>query len=383
MRPFVLLAAALVTFSGSWNAAASDASSRSHRRLDWAVRVLREFRAEPIRAAVQNMTETFGARYPKGEAYSDKLTRLERQRLSLLVDFDPKDSAMQEAAIALADRLHQLRSEALLANPLLDFDRLLCVRRAYQLPPNRWSKGKPRSPKKSPWSYDERSEGDALGLPVNHNSIFSLRRSGYQNDIVVLSPARPNGKLTTLFRPEGDGFVGEVDLDFDAHRILFTMPEDDRWHVFELKADGTGLTRVTPNEDRDVDHYDACYLPDGRIVFCSTANYQAVPCWNGLHNVGSLYLLDRRSGRIRQLTFDQDDDNYPSVLNSGRVLYTRWEYAKHSSFLRPVALRDESGRDRAAGFVRHKFLLAERRVLRTRRAKSSDENRWNRLRPSW
>ena len=30
---------------------------------------------------------------------------------------------------------------------------------------------------------------------------------------------------------------------------------------------------------------------------------------------------------MRQLTFDQDDDSYASVMNNGRVMYTRWEYA--------------------------------------------------------
>ena len=320
----------LLVASTSVTAAGADATS--HESLDRAVRVLREFRAEPLRVAIDHMTGSFGSSYPNGEAYRRRLAHLERQRKPLLEAFDPDDDAMRRKAVALAGQLEGLRREALLSNPLLDFDRLLLVKRAYQLPPNKWSKGKPRSPKKSPWSYDERLEGDALGLPVNHNSIFSIRRSGYDNEIAVLSPVRPHGKLTTLFRPKDDVFVGEVDLDFDAGRMLVTMPEDDRWQVFELGADPSGLTRLTPNEDHDVDNYDACYLPDGRIVFCSTAGYQSVPCWNGLHNVGGLYLLDRNSGTIRQLTFDQDDDNYPSVLNTGRVLFTRWEYANVPHF---------------------------------------------------
>jgi len=322
-----LLLAALLT-----SVAAVGAEAERDNQLDWAVRVLAEFRVEPVATAILDMTASFGGSYPNGEEYRRRLDKLANERESFLAAFDPDDPAMRKRAKVLAGELYKLREEALLANPLLDFDGLLVVKRAYQLPPNRWSKGKPRSPKKGAWSYSERAEGDALGLPVNHNSIFSMRRSGYENEIAVLSPVRPGGKLTTLFRPKDGLFVGEVDLDFDGRRMLITMPEDDRWQVFELGVEAGEPVRVTPNEDLDVDNYDACYLPDGRIVFCSTASYQSVPCWNGLHNVGSLYLLDRASGTIRQLTFDQDDDNYPSVLNSGRVLFTRWEYANVPHF---------------------------------------------------
>ena len=311
----------------------ADVTSQDYDKfLDWAVRVLREFRAEPLEAAIHDMAGSFGNSYPDGQEYLARLAKLEENRKSLLRAFNPDDAATRKLAVELAQQLDQLRNESLLSNPLLDFDRLLVVKRAYRLPPNKRSDGKPRPVKKSPWSYVESLEGDALGLPVNHNSIFSIRRSGYDNEIAVLSPVRPGGKLTTLFRPQDDVFVGEVDLEFDAGRMLVTMPENDRWQVFELAADGSHPTRLTPDEDHDVDNYDACYLPDGRIVFCSTANYQSVPCWNGLHNVGSLYLLDRASGSIRQLTFDQDDDNYPSVLNSGRILFTRWEYANIPHF---------------------------------------------------
>jgi hypothetical protein len=37
-----------------------------------------------------------------------------------------------------------------------------------------------------------------------------------------------------------------------------------------------------------------------------------------------LYLLDPKTGAIRQLTFEQDSDYTPAVLNDGRIVYTRW-----------------------------------------------------------
>ncbi len=43
-----------------------------------------------------------------------------------------------------------------------------------------------------------------------------LPKTGFDDEIVVLSPVRPDGQLTTLFKPEAGRFVGDVDLHFDA-----------------------------------------------------------------------------------------------------------------------------------------------------------------------
>ena len=49
----------------------------------------------------------------------------------------------------------------------------------------------------------------------------------------------------------------------------------------------------------DVHHYDACYLPDGGIIFSSTASMAAVPCVNGSTRVANFYRLNP-DGSIRQ-----------------------------------------------------------------------------------
>ncbi|MDO4558423.1 MAG: SUMF1/EgtB/PvdO family nonheme iron enzyme, partial [Planctomycetia bacterium] len=128
-------------------------------------------------------------------------------------------------------------------------------------------------------------------------------------------------------------FVGDVDLDFDANRILFSQPDADRhWRIAEmsLHTDGTtsgpGELPLT-NEDA-VDCYDGCYLPDGRVIFCSTACCTGVPCVNGSGHVCNLYQWDpKRTDRpVRQLTLEQDHDWCPTVKPDGRVMYLRWEY---------------------------------------------------------
>ncbi len=204
-----------------------------------------------------------------------------------------------------AERILAFRREALLANPLLDFDRLLLVKRSV----------------------------DQLGLPQNWLGNCALDEFDFDNEIAVLSPVKPSGELTTFYKPDHSGFVGDVDLNFDADKLLFSMPgSHGRWHIWEIQADGAGLRQLTETEHIDVENYDACYLPDGRIVFASTRCFAGVPCIRGKQNVANLCIMDADGGNIRQLCFDQDHNWTPAMLNNGRVLFTRWEYSDTSHY---------------------------------------------------
>ncbi len=257
---------------------------------------------EALRLAILDLIQNFGPRYSHGSRFLERLDTLERElkRASELRNspLPPPnaDQDWQQIQKALAD----LQQEALLANPLLDFDRLLLVKR--------------------------RNNAPDLGLPYNWQSNSSLPKQGFDDSICVLSPLRPEGKLTELYRPPKGRFAGDVDLNFDADKMLFSMVgRNERWQVWEIRADGTGLRELT-GEQPDVDSYDACYLPDGRIIFTSTAYFVGVPCVYGSSHVANLYQMDANGKNIRQLCFDQEHDWCPTVLNNGRILYTRWEY---------------------------------------------------------
>jgi len=241
---------------------------------------------EALRLALDDLTDTFGARYPRGAEFRRRLERLQARWAG------GEDPAAVRRAFA------ELQRAALCAHPLLDFDRLLVVKR----------------------------RADALGLPANYLGNSSLPPEGYDNCIAVLAPVAPDGALAPLYAPEGGRFAGDVDLDFDAERLLFSMPDArGRWRVWEIGADGAGLRLAPQIEEPDVDNYDACYLPDGRIIFSSTACFTGVPCVGGSEHVANLFLA-ARDGTIRQLTVEQDHDWCPTVLADGRVLYLRWEY---------------------------------------------------------
>ena len=96
----------------------------------------------------------------------------------------------------------------------------------------------------------------------------------------------------SLYQSSGRRLITDIDLHWDADKLLFSMPgTHDKWHVFEIKIDGTGLRQLTPTDQPDVHFYDSCYLPNGDIAFVSTAPFQGVPCNAGVI-VGMMYLMD-------------------------------------------------------------------------------------------
>jgi len=167
------------------------------------VKALRSFDIEAVRLAVKDLTATYGRKYSrsKGPQYLADLDRLAAERAAALKSPDEAGQLLR--------KLRDLRSETLLANPLLDFERLLLLKR----------------------------RRGQLGLPVNHKCNSGLKPTGYDNEIATLSPVASGGELKTLYRPKGGKFVGEIDLHFDADRMLFTMTKDRAWRIFEVKAD--------------------------------------------------------------------------------------------------------------------------------------------------
>lgn len=267
---------------------------------------LQRFQTRAMRMAIQDLAGTAPDRLGDAAELLTELDSIEARLPELLRAFD----AGEPESLRQAQRVLQFQRRVLLANPLLDFDRLLLVRR--NLGPTARS-----------------AMGGAIGKATNFHANDTVAPTGWDNEIAVVSDLRGQPQWHSLHRPEGGRFVGDVKLDFDAGRLLFASvgQQGQAWRIFEIGIDGQGLVQVTPDDGADVSHSDPCYLPDGKILFASTANYVGLPCVFGAAPMVSLYRLDRQTGEIRQLTFEQDSDWCPTVTNSGRVMYLRWEYA--------------------------------------------------------
>ncbi|MDX1286076.1 MAG: hypothetical protein R3182_13735, partial [Draconibacterium sp.] len=198
--------------------------------------------------------------------------------------------------------------------------KILCVKRTWP----EWSKKKGKA-----LLYD-------LGFPTNHECQSSLEKDIYENEIGIYHAA--TGEYETLYKPEENFFVGQINLHWNADKFLFTKSDGANWKIFEMKIDGTGMRQVSQTPD-DVDCFESCYLPDGRIVFASNAPMQCVPCWHGVEKkyVANLYIMSADGTGMRRLCFDQDHDMHPSVRNNGQVVYSRWDYTGiNRIFLRPL-----------------------------------------------
>jgi len=200
----------------------------------------------------------------------------------------------------------------------------------------------------------------AKNLPEYQEAVAKMKSGAvmpnYDDELILMSPIC-DGKITTVYKPNPGKFVGDVDLHWDGDRILFashvdpdklTPVPDTRagkgYAVFEMELDPKtakmrGAPRqVTPDMGWDVDCYDACYLPDGHVIFASTAAYEGVPCVGGGSYVANLYIMDGNGKSVRRLTFDQDASWHPSVRENGRVMYTRWEYTDSAHYYSRVLM---------------------------------------------
>lgn len=96
------------------------------------------------------------------------------------------------------------------------------------------------------------------------------------------------------------------------------------------------------------------YLPDENILFNSTRNGSAVDCWTV--EVSNLYLCDREGRYMRQVGFDQVHTSNPTLLDDGRVVYTRWEYNDRGQvFMQPLCQMNPDGTGQAEYYGGNSF----------------------------
>lgn len=130
------------------------------------------------------------------------------------------------------------------------------------------------------------------------------------------------GKLTTLI-DDPQGGVRDPQVHYDGKKILFSYRpgKTHRHHLYEINIDGTGLRQLT---DGPFDDIEPTYLPNGRIMFCSTRCNRIINC--NLVQAALLFTCDGDGRNIRQISPNNETENTPWPLPDGRIMYTRWEY---------------------------------------------------------
>ncbi|MBQ9873636.1 MAG: hypothetical protein IJM30_04145 [Thermoguttaceae bacterium] len=176
--------------------------------------------------------------------------------------------------------------------------------------------------------------------------VFAVRKPSidghwYANFGYYMAATDPNDRP---FRPHGGGSLRALDLrtkkvrtilndpngsvrdpvvSYDAKKILFSYLRSgtEHYNLYEINVDGTGLRQITSG---DYDDIEACYLPDGDVVFCSSRADRCVQCW--LVSVATVWRCGPNGENPHMLSPNVEQDNEPWVLNNGQIVYTRWEY---------------------------------------------------------
>ncbi len=269
---------------------------------------LKWFNAEAMARAIRAYAE----KYP--QAYGDSAALLARVAEVKSAVESAKTTAVagrppyQAAAAAIL----KLQGDVYLRHPAVDFSNYLFVKR---------------------------SRRSHTGLPHNWQGNSSVPLRGYANSIISMPIRRKAGeKGQTLV--DSKSFLGDVDLDFDADKIAYSggLDTEKRWCVLETRLDAPLKQKLlSPAGLDDIDCYDPCYLPDGRMLFVSTSGFHGVPCVTGHDYVGNTHLLEK-DGTVKRLVFDQDNSWCPVVMNNGRVLYLRWEYTDSAHYFSRVMM---------------------------------------------
>ena len=269
---------------------------------------LQHYQPKKFEAAVRSLQTQYKSDFQPGTEWEKVLQELEANRSQLIEGIRKGD----KKAIRQAENiLHELDA-TLLANPLIRGKQVVAIRRTLG--------DKART-----------AVGGALGIvPDNFHNNFAIPHpaEGWKNEFVSFRIEPGHIERKTIYKPQEGMIIADPEPHFDGDRMMYSsIGTNNRWHLFELNLKDGTTHQLTPEAYRDFDSFEGCYAPDGSYIFCSTGTFLGLPCTDGGSNMSGLFRYDPSTGKTRQLTYDQDSNWGPVVMENGMILYQRWEYA--------------------------------------------------------
>ena len=231
----------------------------------------------------------------------------------------------------LTERIGQFKRRVLLAHPLLGFDSLVMVERDVLA----------ATPGRAADYYDGQASMDQA---FGHNArkgggLFLLKhfksdkpeRMDLTHDLTVPTGTNRGQRLS-------DGAFMSPALSYDGKTLLCAWAsggsekwkKENRFNLFRVNVDGTGLARLT---DGDFDDFDPCWLPDGGIAFISTRRGGFGRCHPRPVPTYTLFAMNPDGTGIHCLSFHETNEWQPSVDHDGMLLYTRWDYIDRDAMI--------------------------------------------------
>ncbi len=221
-------------------------------------------------------------------------------------------------------KIYRLQREIALANPLLDFDDIVFLKR-------------------HPAAYSHMvdqifgiTQAPGGGLYVLEDAFKESPNLRNLLEDAVVQNGRLKGK-----KLEPGAFLSP-DVSYDGKEIVFSYVEIDsiwpeKWnyqpedwskttcfHIFKVNIDGTNLRMLTDGPYNDTD---PCFLPNGRICFISDRRGGQGRCHPGRNcPTYTLHSMLPDGSDITPLSYHETNEWHPSVNNHGEIVYTRWDY---------------------------------------------------------
>ena len=230
--------------------------------------------------------------------------------------------ASQETRKSLYFEARGLLRRIAFCNPLLDFDKILFIKRH-----------------------------DSVGVFHMSDQYYGCNARPGGGLFVLSDPFGENPKLTNVLEDSvvesgrlkgknlSSGTFLSPELSYDGKTILFAYSQakayekyrgkeayewgpEISYHIFKVNVDGTGLVQLT---DGPWDDFDPCFLPNGRIVFITERRGGYLRCGRNCP-VYTMYSMEPDGSDIICVSFHETHEWHPSVDNDGMLVYTRWDY---------------------------------------------------------
>ncbi|MDR2705398.1 MAG: hypothetical protein LBC02_06440 [Planctomycetaceae bacterium] len=183
---------------------------------------------------------------------------------------------------------------------------------------------------------------------LNISHVYTYHCEGFQpgGGLCLYSPK--TGTLKKIV-DAGNGMIIDADLHWNGQEIVFSwkrngrfgfveyagsVPEDisicknpdENYQIYTVNIDGSNLRQIT---NISCNNLNACWLPDGGIAFISDRKPAYAYCFVTTSPV--LYRMNRDGSNAKRLSANYLMDFTPSVLNDGRIIFTRWEYVDRAA----------------------------------------------------
>jgi len=304
-------------FEVSGAAAGDMRGFRAAVEADWAAQEQRRGRSPEFPQAVREAVERAGRllddlrRMPGAPNFDREAARLERLRKEI----GGVDSLDETARLAAYREARWLARDAALRNPLLGARPIVFLKRR---------------------RFICQMLHEYLGYFYDYGNIagggvYVLDQPGRSLAARDLVAGRlPRGNYTTLALSHDAKTIYFAFAERAATKPDYYSAERRCFRIFAMNADGSNLRPLTDGRDDD---FDPCPLPDGGVAFLSTRRGGFGRCHNPWEPLPSytLHRMEADGSKARTLSFHETNEWHPSVLNDGRIVYTRWDYVDRSA----------------------------------------------------